>query len=204
MNTQQFVFFSTVTLGTLLSGNCSRTSGCLPHAWHQRSRYGTFWLTALVSPPRFSPSKLECFSTPHEMTSCGDYRTPKRTHDVIITSLLRHVSTGTQPSTSTQCSARTVHHWLISTAEIHHDITWQHFLCYRSFVRGIYRWPVNSRHICQWRGALIFSLICAWIHGWVNNREAGDLRRHRAHYNVTVMLMTVKQCRWFSWCLLLF
>ena len=29
----------------------------------------------------------------------------------------------------------------------------------------------------QWRGALVFSLICAWINGWVNNREAGDLRR---------------------------
>ena len=38
------------------------------------------------------------------------------------------------------------------------------------------------------RGALMFSLICAWINGWVNNREAGDLRRHRAHHDVTVML----------------
>ena len=26
-----------------------------------------------------------------------------------------------------------------------------------------------------------------WINGWVNNREAGDLRRHRAHYDVIVM-----------------
>ena len=26
-----------------------------------------------------------------------------------------------------------------------------------------------------------------WINGWVNNREAGDLRRHRAHYGVFVM-----------------
>ena len=34
---------------------------------------------------------------------------------------------------------------------------------------------------------LMFSLIRAWINGWVNNREAGDLRRHRAHYDVTVM-----------------
>ena len=34
-------------------------------------------------------------------------------------------------------------------------------------------------------GALIFSLICAWINGWANNR---DLRRHRAHYDVIVML----------------
>ena len=39
----------------------------------------------------------------------------------------------------------------------------------------------------QWRGVLMFSLICAWIKGWVNNREAGDLRRHLAHYDITVM-----------------
>ena len=46
----------------------------------------------------------------------------------------------------------------------------------------------NSPHKGQWRGALMFSVICAWINGWVNNREAGDLRRH---YDVIVMLMIV-------------
>ena len=40
---------------------------------------------------------------------------------------------------------------------------------------------------CQWRGALMFYLICVWINGWVNNGEAGDLRRYRAHYDVIVM-----------------
>ena len=30
--------------------------------------------------------------------------------------------------------------------------------------------PVNSPHKGQRRGALMFSLICAWINGWVNNR----------------------------------
>ena len=34
----------------------------------------------------------------------------------------------------------------------------------------------------------MFSLICVWINGWVNNREAGDLRRHRGHYDVIVMV----------------
>ena len=33
----------------------------------------------------------------------------------------------------------------------------------------------------------MFSLICVWINGWVNNREAGHLRRHRGHYDVNVM-----------------
>ena len=47
--------------------------------------------------------------------------------------------------------------------------------------------PVNSPHKGQWRGALMFSLICARINDWVNNREAGDLRRHRGHYDLSVM-----------------
>ena len=42
-------------------------------------------------------------------------------------------------------------------------------------------------HKGQWRGVLMFSLICTWITDWVNNREAGDLRRHRAHHDVIVM-----------------
>ena len=47
--------------------------------------------------------------------------------------------------------------------------------------------PVNSPRRGQWRGALMFSLICAGIKGWVNNHEAGDLRPHRGHYDVNVM-----------------
>ena len=50
------------------------------------------------------------------------------------------------------------------------------------------RGPVNSPHKGQWRGALMFTLICARIKGWVNNREAGDLRRYLAHYDVIVMM----------------
>ena len=48
---------------------------------------------------------------------------------------------------------------------------------------------VNIPHKGQRRGALMFSLICAWINGWVNNGDAGDLRHNRAHYDVTVMRM---------------
>ena len=64
-------------------------------------------------------------------------------------------------------------------------IKWKHFPRYWPFVRGIHRSPVNSPHKGQWRGALLFSLIC--LNSWVNNHEAGDLRRHRAHYDVIVM-----------------
>ena len=66
-------------------------------------------------------------------------------------------------------------------------IKWKHFPRYWRFVRGIHRSPVNSLHKGQWCGASVFSLICAWENGWVNNREAGDLRRHRTHYDVIVM-----------------
>ena len=56
-------------------------------------------------------------------------------------------------------------------------IKWKHFPRYCPFVRGIHRS----------RGVLMFSLICPWISGWVNNREVGDLRRRRAHYDANVL-----------------
>ena len=70
-----------------------------------------------------------------------------------------------------------------------HDdvIKWKHFPRYWPFVRGIHWSLVNSPHKGQWRGALMLSLIRAWINGWVNNGEACDLKRHRAHHDVTVM-----------------
>ena len=63
-----------------------------------------------------------------------------------------------------------------------HDdvIRWKHFPRYCPFVRGIRQSPVNFPHKGQWRGSLMFSLICAWINAWINNREAGDLTRHHA------------------------
>ena len=56
----------------------------------------------------------------------------------------------------------------------HHDdvIKWKHFPSYWPFVRGNHRWPVNSPHKIQWRGALMLSFICAWISNGMNNREA--------------------------------
>ena len=77
---------------------------------------------------------------------------------------------------------------LISMLFWHDDvIKWKHFPRYWPFVRGIHRSPVNSPHKGQWRGPLMFTLNCVWINDWVNNREAGDLRRYRAHYDVTLM-----------------
>ena len=67
-------------------------------------------------------------------------------------------------------------------------IKWKHFPRHWPFVRGIHRWPVNSSLKGHARTPLRFSLICARINGWINNREAGDLKRHRAHYDVSVMI----------------
>ena len=79
---------------------------------------------------------------------------------------------------------------------LNHDdvIKWNYFPRYRVFVRGIHGSPVDSPHKGQWRGALVFSLICAWTNGWANNRYAGDLRRHRTRDDVTVLF-----CKWYLW-----
>ena len=70
-------------------------------------------------------------------------------------------------------------------------IKWKHFPHYWPFVLGIHRSPVNSPHQSQWSGALVFSLIWPWINRWVNKLEAGDLRRHRPHYDVILMILII-------------
>ena len=72
--------------------------------------------------------------------------------------------------------------------ELHNDvIKRKHFPRHWPLVNAIHRSPVDSPYKGQWSGALMFSLICAWTNSWANKRDAGDLRRHRAHYDVTVM-----------------
>ena len=58
--------------------------------------------------------------------------------------------------------------------------------------------PVPGQWRGQWRGALMFYLICARINGWVNNCEAGDLRRRRAHCGVILMVYACP-LRWLHW-----
>ena len=74
-----------------------------------------------------------------------------------------------------------------------HDdvIKWKHFPCYWPFVLGIDWSPVNSPNRGQWRRALMFPLICAWIKVWANN--CGDLRCHRSHYDVAIMVLVKKE-----------
>ena len=73
-----------------------------------------------------------------------------------------------------------------------HDgvIKWKLFPRYWPFVKWIHRSWMDFPHKSHWRRAFIFSLICTWTNGWVNNRDAGDLRRHCAHYDVSVLYVT--------------
>ena len=84
----------------------------------------------------------------------------------------------------------------------YHDdvIKWKHFPRNWPFVREMHRSPVNFPHKGQWRGALMFSLIYAWINDWVNNREAGDLRRQHGHYDVIVMIYGNLQALLLCYC----
>ena len=81
------------------------------------------------------------------------------------------------------------------------DIKWMHFPHYGPFVRGIHESRVNSHHKGQWCGALMSSLISVWTNGWANTWDAGDLRRHRAHYNVTVMHGDTRGIIWNKQCI---
>ena len=82
---------------------------------------------------------------------------------------------------------------------MHHDdvIKRKYFPRHWPFVRGIHRSPNKA----QWRGILMFSMICAWPNGWVNNRDTGDLRHHRAHYDVTIMMhyLGITDVYTFTW-----
>ena len=63
----------------------------------------------------------------------------------------------------------------------HYDgIKWKHFPRYWPFVQGIHWSPVNSLTKASDAELWCFLWSAPWINGWVNNPEAGDLRRHHA------------------------
>ena len=76
---------------------------------------------------------------------------------------------------------------------LHADVTkWKHFPRYWPFVRGIHWSPVDSPHRDQWSRVLMLSVICTWTNCWANNGDAGDVRRHRTHYDDTVISPNVQ------------
>ena len=93
--------------------------------------------------------------------------------------------------------------WVNNSAEslpnewwYNHNIWWRHQI--ETFSASLALCAGNSlvtgefpSHKDQWRGALIFSLICTWTNGLVNDRNPGDLRRYPFHYDATVMKKSV-------------
>ena len=63
---------------------------------------------------------------------------------------------------STRNSSANIEHYLVISWWRHQVETFSPLL---AFCAGIHRWPVNSPHKGQRRGALMFSFICAWING---------------------------------------
>ena len=101
----------------------------------------------------------------------------------VCCNMVRHISA------SVRHISAPVRHVLAPAGHFSHMMTSSNGNIFRvtgPFVRGIHRLLVNSPHKGQWRGGLMFSL--TWINGWANNSGAGDLRHHRAHCDVTVML----------------
>ena len=91
-------------------------------------------------------------------------------------------------------------HWyrkVIVSEKIQHAdvIKWKYFPRYCPLTNGIHRSRVHSPLKGQWREALIYSLICTWTNGWANNRDAGDLERHRPHDDANVMKISKTQMR---------
>ena len=79
----------------------------------------------------------------------------------------------------------------------YHDdvIKWKHFPRYWPFVRGIHRSPVNFPHKGQWRGALMFSLICARVNDM-------SLETQYACSSITLILRLVRSKSFAKHCCL--
>ena len=113
----------------------------------------------------------------------------KETFEIFILISMKNCSQGSNTLFPTYAKFHDIKwkFWILALS-YHDDVTkWKHFPRSWPIVWGIHRSLVNSLHKGQWCGALVFSLICIWINGWVNNCEAGDLRPYRTHFDVTVM-----------------
>ena len=71
----------------------------------------------------------------------------------------------------------------------YHDdaIKWKYFPCYWPPVNPPITGALTKANAVT--GIFLFSLNCASTNGWANNRDTGDLARHRAYYDVTVMTL---------------
>ena len=75
---------------------------------------------------------------------------------------------------------------------------WKYFPRYWPFLRGIHRSPVHSPHKGRVTGSFGVCLDVHWTSGWANSRYFGDLRRHGAHCDITVMRCFVVVKSWLT------
>ena len=136
------------------------------------------------------------------------------THICVANPSISLIGTGGRPTKQCQAKmSKLVRHYLIKcnaacSVPTHYKLQktwWRHqmetFSALLAICAGNSPVPVNSPHKGQWRGALMFTLICARINDWVKNPEAGDLRRHLDHYDVSVMNLTMPSAKWRPFCL---
>ena len=95
-----------------------------------------------------------------------------------------HVSEEDTKNYAIQCTVERSYnaaHFIMMTSSNGKKIRVTGHLCGESTGRG---WIPRTKAS---DAELWFLLWCVLINGWVNNHEAGDLRRNRAHYDVIVM-----------------
>ena len=148
-----------------------------------------------------SPTNADELTTTGSMLANMKYNTFSSTCTIIFVKvLILCYPVPIETSTAIHWNRYAWHRWLMIILRCcaeHlylHDgvIKWKHFQRYRP-LRG-----ESTGHRCiplksQWRGALMFSLICAWTNGWANNRGAGYLRRPK--YTTIVRTRT----KLYSW-----
>ena len=84
----------------------------------------------------------------------------------------------------------------VKLIRVYDVIKWKHFPRYWPFCAG--NLPVTGefpsrRPVTPKR----WGFLCTWTNGWKNNRDAGDLRHHRAHYDVIVMVAFPHRQKYF-------
>ena len=136
-----------------------------------------------------------------------EYMAEEQTHKSAESAKYRYMSTMHERSDQSEGLLTQLQHRNWKVVKLHDDvIKWKHFPRYWPFVRGIHRSLVNSPHKGQWRGELVFSLICAWINGWVSKQSRGwwfetPSRSLWRHCNMAALVFTgdVEACLSQCW-----
>ena len=97
---------------------------------------------------------------------------------------------------SNQCSVSKSRYWLADTTT-----GWRHQKETVSALLALCEGnpPLTGRFLLQRASNVeLWCFLCCWANGWVNSSKAGDLRRHGAHYDVTVMTWHLVRSRHLS------